>query len=166
MNTSLKFKKMRKLTQKFQIFVMNIVFMKLLCQLRQKYCVLYKYVILYYTEREELKTMTMTFTIDRWVMAEEIGYTPKTTFWEDFSIADRFGASAVRDTYKRAFDEWKDDYVYLTELVMVLNHKIWQWYTRNEKLARVYNDLWEKADAYACDNLKGEELRYFLRTTD
>ena len=38
---------------------------------------------------------------------EEIGYKPITTFWDDFSIADRFGISAIKDTYKRAFEEWK-----------------------------------------------------------
>ena len=52
----------------------------------------------------------------------------KTTFWMDFSIADRFGKSAVKDTYKTAFESWKDNYKYLTELVMVLNHKIWEHY--------------------------------------
>ena len=93
------------------------------------------------------------------------GYELTTTFWSDFSIADRFGVSAIKD-YKRAFDEWKDNYVYLTELVIVLNHKIWQWYTKDEQIARVYNDLWEKADAYACDNLKGEEADFFFRITD
>lgn len=94
------------------------------------------------------------------------GYELTTTFWSDFSIADRFGISAIKDTYKRAFDEWKDNYVYLTELVIVLNHKIWQWYTKDEQIARVYNDLWEKSDAYACDNLKGEEADFFFRITD
>lgn len=90
----------------------------------------------------------------------------QTTFWSDFSIADRFGISAVKDTYKRAFDEWKDNYVYLTELVIVLNHKIGQWYEKNEPLARVYNDLWEKTNSYAWDHLKGEEQTYFFRATD
>lgn len=90
----------------------------------------------------------------------------KTTFWMDFSIADRFGISAVKDTFNRAFKEWKGNYIYLTELVMVLNHKIWEHYEHNEPLARVYNDLWEKADNYACEHLKGEELSYFYRTTD
>ena len=94
------------------------------------------------------------------------GYESKTTFWNDFSIADRFGVSAIRDTYKRAMRAWKTDPIYLTELVMVLNHKIWYWYERNETLARVYNELWEKADAYACENLKGDDLAYFYRTTD
>lgn len=40
------------------------------------------------------------------LMAEN-GYTCKTTFWMDFSIADRFGAAAVKDTFNRAFAEWK-----------------------------------------------------------
>ena len=94
------------------------------------------------------------------------GYTQITTFFEDFSIADAFGINAIKDTYKRAFKAWKKDYKYLTELVMVLNWKIWQWYEENEAIAKVYNDLWEEADAYACNNLKGEELAYFYRTTD
>ncbi len=31
----------------------------------------------------------------------ENGYELQTTFWEDFSIADRFGLSAIQDTFKR-----------------------------------------------------------------
>lgn len=94
------------------------------------------------------------------------GYETITTFWEDFSIADKFGISAVKDTFNRAFNEWKSNYKYLTELVLVLNHKIWFWYGKNDALAKVYNDLWEKADLYACNNLKGEELSYFYRILD
>lgn len=40
----------------------------------------------------------------------ENGYELQTTFWEDFSIADRFGLSAIQDTFKRAFEEWKNNY--------------------------------------------------------
>jgi len=96
----------------------------------------------------------------------ETDYQPKTTFWMDFSIADKFGIAAIKDTYNRAFKEWKNNHVYLTELVMVLNHKIWQWYEKNEAVARVYNDLWEEADLYAQENLHGEELEYFYNITD
>ena len=95
-----------------------------------------------------------------------LGYKQITTFFMDFSIADNFGIIAIKDTYNRAFKAWKNDYKYLTELVMVLNWKIHQWYEENEKYAELYNSLWEKCDAYAMDNLKGEELRYFLKTTD
>ena len=95
------------------------------------------------------------------------GYKQITTFWSDFSIADNFGLSAIKDTYKRAFNNWKSNYKYLTELVMVLNWKIWQYHEEgNMKYAELYNELWGKADSYACGHLKGEELAYFYRTTD
>ena len=96
------------------------------------------------------------------------GYEMTTTFWEDFSIADIFGIEAIKDTFNRAFNEWKTDYIYLTELVIVLNYKIWFWYERNGECEQstLYNELWSKADAYAIDNLHGEEKDFFLRITD
>lgn len=90
-----------------------------------------------------------------------------TTFNSDFTIADAFGESAVRDTYNRAFNEWKGQYRYLTDLVITLNHKIWEHDGKgNKSLAKVYDELWKAADAYALDNLKGDELAYFLEITD
>lgn len=96
----------------------------------------------------------------------DFGYEPKTTFWSDFSIADKFGLGAINDTYNRAFEGWHDNYVYLTELVMVLNWKIWEWYEKDGGVAELYNALWEKAADYALNNLKGDELSYYLQTTD
>jgi len=104
----------------------------------------------------------MTF---REFMAEN-GYELQTTFWSDFSIADRFGMSAIRDTFDRAFEEWKEDYEYLTELVLVLNHKIWQYYETRPDIATLYNSLWEKARQYAEENLKDDELSYYYDVTD
>ena len=92
------------------------------------------------------------------------GYEPKTTFWTDFSVAEPFGKDAIIDTYNRAFDEWKTNRVYITELVMMLNWKIWQ--HQEDELGQVYNDLWEKADEWCMKNLKGEDLSYFIKTTD
>ena len=90
-----------------------------------------------------------------------------TTFWQDFRIADAFGISAVKDTYKRAFKHWKNDYRYLTDLVMVLNHSCWFWYDKgNEELSQLYSDLYYEADAYALENLKDDELSYFFKVTD
>ena len=94
------------------------------------------------------------------------GYELTTTFWEDFTIADKFGTKAIVDTFKRAFKEWKNNYIYLTELVIVLNHKIWQHYSEAPKYAEVYNCLWGYADEYACNHLKDEELSHFYRVTD
>ena len=97
-------------------------------------------------------------------MAEKIF---ATTFWRDFRIADAFGVSAIKDTYKRAFKEWKSDYRYLTDLVMVLNYSCWYWYDNgNQELSDIYSDLYYKTHDYALDHLKGDELRYYLETTD
>lgn len=94
------------------------------------------------------------------------GYQMISTFDKDFAIADTFGIDAIRDTYKRAFAEWKDNYIYLTELVIVLNHRIWRWYQRKTDYAHVYDELWREADAYACVTLQGDELSHFFRVTD
>lgn len=95
------------------------------------------------------------------------GYEMKTTFWQDFSIAEKFGISAIKDTYSRAFNDWKHDYVYLTELVLVLNWKGWEFYEDGKtEISKVYFELWEQTDNYAYESLEGDELNYFLRTTD
>ncbi len=95
-----------------------------------------------------------------------IGYKQKTTFFMDFSIADNYGVNQIKSTYNKIFNEWKDNYEYLTELVMVLNWKIWEHYETKVLFAECYQKLWEQTDAYACENLKGEALEYFYRTVD
>lgn len=98
---------------------------------------------------------------------EMSGYETKTLFYQDFTIAELCnGIKDVKDTYNRAFKSWKSDFEYLTELVIVLNHKIWQHYQTNETLARCYDELWRKLHNYCLKNLKGEELEYYLITTD
>ena len=90
-----------------------------------------------------------------------------TTFKMDFDIADKFGIDAIKDTYNRAFKEWKDNYKYFTFLVINLNHKIWEHYERhNDEYARLYDELWRGADTYAIEHLKGDELQYYLDITD
>lgn len=105
--------------------------------------------------------------MNTWTMAKAMGYTPKTKFWEDFTIADVFGIHAIKDTFRRAFEEWRNNHIYLTELVLVLNHKMWAHQTRRHfDKAETYRRLWELTDIYAAKNLEGEELEYFLKTTD
>ena len=96
----------------------------------------------------------------------ENGYELQTTFWNDFSIADRFGLSAIQDTFNRAFKEWKENYKYLTELVLVLNHKIWQYYETRPEIATLYNPFWAKASQYAMEYLEDDELSYYYDVTD
>lgn len=40
--------------------------------------------------------------IENWRIEELTGYKPITSFYTDFSIADRFGTTAIQDTYNRA----------------------------------------------------------------
>ena len=102
-----------------------------------------------------------------WNITAFNGYIPKTTFWNDFEIADAFGAYAVQETYDRAMKEWAHDYEYLTELALVLNHRLWMHYgNNNETLAKVYDRLWRKTDTYAIAHLEGDELRYYVEVTD
>lgn len=96
-----------------------------------------------------------------------LDYECQTTFWEDFTIAERFGAEAVRDTYRRARAEWKKDRVYGTELSIVLNHKCWYWYGKqNKELSKLYARLWEEYHDWVLENWKGEDLKHYLRITD
>ena len=99
-------------------------------------------------------------------MCAMTGYSAKTTFWQDFSIADRFGKDAIQDTYDRAFKEWKSNHIYITELVMVLNWKSWEYAEQNEDYSELYANLFYKCRDWCYDNLKGEELQYFFETTD
>lgn len=95
------------------------------------------------------------------------GYELTTTFWQDFTIADVFGIKAVKDTYKRAFEEWKNDCVYLTELCIVMNLKCWHHYEEgNVELSELYGEYYYQTREYALDNLKNDELMFFIETTD
>lgn len=91
----------------------------------------------------------------------------ETTFWQDFTIADKFGKKAVKDTYDRAFWEWKTNLVYITELVIVLNRKSWQhsdnW---NIDMSETYVKLREKTHNWCLSHLKKDDLKYYLNKVD
>lgn len=88
-------------------------------------------------------------------------------FMRDFRIADAFGEGAIRDTYKRAHKEWQNNADYYASLVMTLNHLLWYHYENgNGKLARVYDELWRKADNFVLRHFKGEELQKILAFLD
>ena len=98
-------------------------------------------------------------------------YQYKTTFWTDFDLAEVFGEESIRSTAERAFEEWKDDIVYLTELVMVLNHKCWDYYYRgDDELSKLYEELYYDYDEKAMDYLqlcnRNDDITYYIRTLD
>ena len=96
----------------------------------------------------------------------ENGYEIKTTFWEDFTIADVYGEDAIKDTFNCAFSEWKYNTEYITELVCVMSWKSCSWYGKNESYMNLYSELYHNADSWCIDNLKGDDLNYYLKWTD
>lgn len=108
---------------------------------------------------------TLSIPTQKWNIKEWCGYEPMTTFWQDFSIADKFGNNAIAETYERVKSEWKDNYKYWTELCLVLNHKIWQWHGRDSQKATLYDRLWREADAMTAE-WPEEQEEYYFQITD
>ena len=96
----------------------------------------------------------------------ENGYETKTTFWEDFTIADAFGVDAINDTFKRSFDGWKNNVEYITELAMVMSWKSCYYYGKNETYMNLYSELYHKVDEWCMNNLINSDLIYYIDTTD
>ena len=95
------------------------------------------------------------------------GYVMQTTFFEDFSIADVFGINAVKDTFKRAFKEWKDNIDYVTELAVALNYKCWQHYEKgNSELSDLYSEYFYKVQDYVYDHFSGEDIDHYYQITN
>lgn len=112
------------------------------------------------------KTEVFRFPQETWNITELTGYEPMTTFWQDFAIADRFGDKAIKDTYRHVKAEWKDNYVYWTELCLVLNHRCWKWYNENSySRSELYQRLYEEANEMTYDWLEKWQAYYF-RITD
>lgn len=102
-----------------------------------------------------------------WNIEAITGYKPKTTFYTDFSIADAFGKSAIGDTFNRAFEEYQRNTEYVTELAMALNWKAWEHYDKgNKDYSKLYTELYLMVDDWCLENLKGDDIKYYLRTTD
>lgn len=100
------------------------------------------------------------------MMLEQLGYECKTTFWDDFGIAEKFGEVAIEDTYNKAFEIYKDNIEYITELSLVLNHRCWFWYQKDNNLSFLYQKLWEQLDNWCWDNLTGDDIKYYYEITD
>ena len=126
-------------------------------------------------------------SLPQWNVKSETGYKPLTTFWTDFSIAERaaeFGENpidAIRMTFTAIIDSCRKNYKFMTELSMVLNHKIWEHnalkkaakdkgdekaYKVHEILESEYNGAWMAVDNWCAEHLKGDALRYYYDITD
>lgn len=105
-----------------------------------------------------------------WNIEAMTGYHPLTTLYTDFEYAEAQGRKAITAYYKEVKEQLLSDldnmYKEFTELVMVLNWKIWEHSKTNEALSQLYEDLWREADMLAQDRMNDDQLNYFYRTTD
>lgn len=109
-----------------------------------------------------------------WTIEEQTGYKPITTYWQDFSIADAcqlrgLQDDAILDTHQRCWPGLKKsrDPKTITEYVMVLNWKIWAHYENGAiSISRIYDRLWRECESWVFDNLKDDDLQYYLNITD
>lgn len=98
---------------------------------------------------------------------EDLGHELKTTFYQDLTVAELLGGpDAIRDTYNRVNEAWRNNAAYYSEFILALNHKIWQHHKTNPELADLYNELWREADEWAAANYKGEDAQTYFNITD
>ena len=113
--------------------------------------------------------MTKTLSkilLEKLALEKMLDYKFESTFWEEFSIAEEYGADGIKEHYNIVFEQWKDNLKYLTELTLVLNIKIFLWYKVDDSIGQTYDQLWKETDFYALDTLKGDDLHYYLHTLD
>ena len=111
------------------------------------------------------KTMSKIL-LEKLALEKMLDYKFESTFWEEFSIAEDYGAEGVKEHYDLVFEQWKDNLKFLTELVLVLNIKIFIWYGVDDSIGKMYDQRWKETDGYALETLKGDDLHYYLSTLD
>jgi len=118
-------------------------------------------------------------------LAEMSGYQPKYTFYADFAIAEfcevyMRDKGAVKKTYKQVVESWGTDIKAMTEIVMVLNHKMWAFYQKvdsrylgvgdstAERFSMLYQELYEKAVNFIEKKFgnDSEAMSYYYEVTD
>ena len=98
--------------------------------------------------------------LERMSLEKMLNYKFESSFWEEFSIAEDYGPEGIHHHYDIVFEQYKDNLKYLTELVLVLNIKIFIWYGVDDDLGQMYDQLWKETDGYALETLKGDVLHY------
>ena len=97
------------------------------------------------------------------------------TFVSDFAIADWYGKSEVKETYKRVKEQWLGDYKAFTEVVIALNMLSWandalrkQGFDGRDEFISLYSDMYYKArdDFYGRYDGNEEACNYFFEMTD
>lgn len=106
-----------------------------------------------------------------WEIAKQIGYTPATNLWEQFTETEFNGLEAIDTLAEDVFELYKNDIIFLTELIMVINHKSWYWFEHGDNhVARFYSELYHEFDdraiKYIEANMDNNAISYYFKTLD
>ena len=121
-------------------------------------------------------------------LAEMNGYKRKYTFYSDFSIAEycevyKRDTNAVKNTYRRVEKSWGSSIEAMTEVVMVLNHKMFSFYNKvdskymgcseewRKKFISIYQELFEKCTNFIYKQREKrvyneKDMSYYYQVTD
>ena len=117
--------------------------------------------------------------LPEWTEAQEIGYEPKTDWWDRFGLAELCGPGVVENTFMTLFSEARKDVVKLAELALILNHRGFLWceaaeFSDNDAAARdvfgwISSDYFNKfraVDDWAHENLDRNDFEIYFRVVD
>ena len=96
-------------------------------------------------------------------------YVPFTTYASDFILAEIEGSAGVIKTAKNAWENWKTDYKWATEIIMALNFLAWYHYDEGDiSLSQLYSELYYKYMDLYYEQFEGnsEATDYFFNMTD
>ena len=60
----------------------------------------------------------------------------------------------------------KNNIIYVTELAMVMSWKSCAWYEKNEERCYLYAKYYRIVDEWCLNHFKGQDLQYYINTTD
>lgn len=97
-------------------------------------------------------------------------YVPFTTYASDFILAEIDGSAGVIETAKNAWNNWKTEYKWATEIIMAINFLTWYHYDTdvNIPLSSLYSELYYKYKDLYYEQFEGNEeaTEYFFEMTD
>lgn len=104
--------------------------------------------------------------MSKWNIESMAGYKPATDIWD--YLTEKGDNITVQDVEKWTVDHnARANIGVWTEAVMALNWKIWEHHDLgNDATARKYDELWKYYDALTFKIWKGDDLSYYIRTTD
>lgn len=91
--------------------------------------------------------------------------------WKELDALDEIGVDYLEEQTENLFRQYRDDIEKLTEWVMVINHKCWDYHEKHEPLAsdiysKLYYKYYEEAINYLDKENRKDDLSYFIRTLD